>query len=361
MKTLLIMAGGTGGHVIPALAVAGLLRDRGINVVWMGTQQGIEATLVPDAGIELKLVDVKGIRGNGLLRKLSAPWVLLRAAVQAMNIIRGVKANAVLGMGGYVSGPGGIMAWLLRRPLVLHEQNAVAGTTNKLLAPFAKRVLTGFANVAALPAGEHIGNPVRPEIIAIEAPQQRLDPEKPGLGILVIGGSQGAQVFNETLPALFKQLQRKLGEETPLRVIHQCGRGNQQAVVSAYTASGQAAEVHEFISDMASAYEAADLVVCRAGAMTVAEVAAAGAVALFVPLPYAIDDHQYYNAMSLAEENAAICVRQDEFVKGAWVKTVSELAADRIRLIEMAVKARSCAKPKAAAQAADRCMEVMNA
>lgn len=359
MKTLLIMAGGTGGHVIPALAVADELRGRNINIVWMGTRHGIEARLVPAAGIELKLVDVVGIRGNGLVRKLSAPWVLLRAALQAMKIIRSVQANAVLGMGGYVSGPGGVMAWLLRRPLILHEQNAVAGTTNKLLAPLAKGVLTGFASVAALPDGEYIGNPVRPEIIAIEAPQKRLEQNSKNLNILVVGGSQGAQVFNQTLPALFHQLQLSAG--ISLKVVHQCGRGNQQAVVSAYAACGQTAEVHEFIQDMAAAYAAADLVVCRAGAMTVAEVAAAGVLALFVPLPYAIDDHQYYNAMSLVEKDAAICIRQNEFVEGGWVEGVRDLAADRARLIEMSVNARACAKPDATEQAADRCMEVMNA
>jgi len=361
MKTLLIMAGGTGGHVIPALAVAGVLRERGVNIVWMGTQQGIEAELVPAAGIELKLLDVKGIRGNGLLRKLAAPLVLLRAAAQAVSIIRSIKANAVLGMGGYVSGPGGLMAWLLRRPLVLHEQNAVAGTTNKILAPLARCVLTGFPSVSALPSGEYIGNPVRPEIIGIEAPEQRLDAQKTGLKVLVIGGSQGAKIFNEKLPALFHELQEKLGDEAKLSVTHQCGRGNQSMVEVAYNEHGQAAQVYEFIQDMAAAYRTADLVVCRAGAMTVAEVAAAGVVALFVPLPYAIDDHQYYNAMSLVKNNAAMCVRQDEFVEGAWIEDLRDLAANRAQLIEMANKARACARPDATVEAADRCMEVMNA
>jgi len=361
MKTLLIMAGGTGGHVIPALAVAGALRERGVNIVWMGTRQGIEAELVPAAGIELKLLDVKGIRGNGLLRKLTAPLLLLRAAVQAQSIIRSIKANAVLGMGGYVSGPGGLMAWILRRPLVLHEQNAVAGTTNKILAPLAKRILTGFPGVAALESGEYIGNPVRPEIIRIDAPQQRLDVNKAGLDVLVIGGSQGAKVFNEMLPAQFHKLQMQLGDEIPLKVTHQCGRGNQPVVEARYKELGQAAGVHEFIHDMASAYRSADLVICRAGAMTVAEVAAAGVAAVFVPLPYAIDDHQYYNAMSLAKTNAAMCVRQDEFVKGDWIQDASNLAKNRAQLLEMASKARDCAKPDATTQAADLCMEVMNA
>lgn len=361
MKTMLIMAGGTGGHVIPALAVAGILRERGVNIVWMGTRLGIEHELVPSAGFELKLLDVKGIRGNGLVRKLLAPISLLRAATQALSIIISVKANAVLGMGGYVSGPGGLVARLLMRPLVLHEQNAIAGTTNKLLAPFATRIITGFENVPSLGKGVYLGNPVRPEIVAIEPPEQRLELEKAALDVLVVGGSQGAQVFNETLPALFKELQQALGDAHPLSIVHQCGRDNREKVEKAYVEAGLSVKVREFIQDMATAYQISDLVVCRAGAMTVAEVAAAGAVALFVPLPYAIDDHQFYNARSLADKQAAICMRQDVFIKGDWLGTVVELAQDRGRLLQMASKARACSKPKAAVMAADICMEVMDA
>lgn len=361
MKTMLIMAGGTGGHVIPALAVADILRDRGVNIVWMGTRRGIEHELVPAAGFELKLVDVKGIRGNGLVRKLLAPFALLRAAAQAFSIISSVKTNAVLGMGGYVSGPGGLVARLMRRPLVLHEQNAIAGTTNKLLAPFATRIITGFENVPSLEKADYLGNPVRPEIIAIEAPDTRLDMQKAGLNVLVVGGSQGAQVFNESLPAMLSTLQGKLGGLRPLHIVHQCGRNNDELVGKAYAQAGLEAQVCEFIQDMADAYRNSDLVVCRAGAMTVAEVAAAGAVALFVPLPYAIDDHQFYNAKTLADKQAAYCVRQDVFIKGEWLNTVLKLTKDRGSLLQMANRARACAKPEAAAQAADICMEVMNA
>ncbi len=361
MKTMLIMAGGTGGHVIPALAVADILRERGINIVWMGTRRGIEHELVPAAGFELKLLDVKGIRGNGLIRKLLAPFGLIRAALQALSIILSVKANAALGMGGYVSGPGGLVARLLMRPLVLHEQNAIAGTTNKLLAPFATRVLTGFENVASLEKGEYIGNPVRAEIIAIESPDQRLDINEKSLSVLIVGGSQGAQVFNETLPELFSRLQQALGDECQLHIVHQCGRGNHEQVEQAYDEAGMSAAVHEFIQDMAAAYRDSDLVVCRAGAMTVAEVAAAGAVALFVPLPYAIDDHQFYNASTLADKQAALCLRQDVFIQGEWLDTVVQLAKDRGRLLEMANRARACSRPQAASQAADICMEVMDA
>ncbi len=361
MKTLLIMAGGTGGHVIPALAVAAVLRERDINVIWMGTREGIEHDLVPAAGIELKLLKVKGIRGNGLMRKITAPWVLARAAVQAMSIILSVKANAVLGMGGYVSGPGGVMAWLMRRPLVLHEQNAIAGTTNKLLAPLASRVMTGFADVASLKKAIHIGNPVRSEIVAIPAPAKRISLNKSTLDILVVGGSQGAQIFNRELPALFARLQESLGKDISLKLVHQCGKGNQAEVEQAYAKAGQPASVDEFIEDMAAAYAESDLVVCRAGAMTVAEVSAAGAVALFIPLPYAIDDHQYHNAQSLASQQAAMCLRQDVFVEGGWIETVALMATDRSKLLEMATRARACAKQDAAERAADICMEVMDA
>lgn len=361
MKTMLIMAGGTGGHVIPALAVAGILRERGVNIVWMGTRQGIEHELVPAAGFELKLLNVKGIRGNGLVRKLLAPFALLRAATQAMSIILSVKANAVLGMGGYVSGPGGMVARLLMRPLVLHEQNAIAGTTNKLLAPFANRIMTGFENVPSLSKGEYLGNPVRPEIIAIKPPEQRLDKTNASLDVLVLGGSQGAQVFNETLPAMFSVLQRSLGEVQPLNITHQCGRNNREKVEKAYAETGLCVEVREFIQDMAAAYQLSDLVICRAGAMTVSEVAAAGAVALFVPLPSAIDDHQFYNAKTLADKQAAFCLRQDVFIKGEWLDSVVQLAKDRGRLLQMAIKARACSKPEATAQAANICMEVMDA
>jgi len=361
MKTLLVMAGGTGGHVMPALAVAKNLSARGVKIVWMGTENGIEHTLVPEAGFDLKLVAVKGIRGAGLARKLSAPFVLLGAAFQALAIIVGCKANAILGMGGYVSGPGGLVGRVLFKPLVLHEQNAVAGTTNKLLAPLATRIMTGFEQVQGLPKATYIGNPVRASIVAIEAPQQRLGGRSKTFKVLVFGGSQGAQVFNENLPALFADLQKRLGYDIELSVVHQCGRNNRSEVVQRYADTGLGYVVEEFISDMAAAYAASDLVICRSGAMTVAEVAAAGAVAVFVPLPYAIDDHQFYNAQSLAEKQAALCFRQEHFVVGEWLDEVVALATDRSRLITMALKARSYARPDATQHAANICMEVLNA
>ncbi len=361
MKTLLIMAGGTGGHVMPALAVAKNLRERGVNIVWMGTENGIEHGLVPDAGFELKLVRVKGIRGAGLMRKITAPFVLLGAAFQAMVIILGCKANAILGMGGYVSGPGGMVGRLFLKPLVLHEQNAVAGTTNKLLAPFASRVLTGFQQVQGLSETTFTGNPVRSDIAAIEAPQKRLPIQSKEFKVLVIGGSQGAQVFNENLPGLLSELQNRLGKKIRLNVIHQCGKNNLDDVSRHYAETGLKFQVLEFISDMANAYSVSDVVICRAGAMTVSEVAAAGAVAVFVPLPYAIDDHQFYNAKAMSENKASLCFRQDSFEAGEWLDDVLVLAKDRRRLISMATRARAFARPDATRQAADICLEVLNA
>lgn len=361
MKTLLIMAGGTGGHVMPALAVAKNLRARGVNIVWMGTASGIEHELVPDAGFDLRLVKVKGLRGTGVLRKLTAPFVLLGAAMQAMLIILSCKANAILGMGGYVSGPGGLVGRVLLKPLVLHEQNAVAGTTNKLLAPFAKCVMTGFEQVKGLSATTFVGNPVRDEIVQIEAPENRLPRQSREFKVLLFGGSQGAQVFNENLPRLLSELQRRMGDEIQLKVMHQCGWNNLDDVSLQYTKAGLSFDVHEFIDDMASAYSNSDLVICRSGAMTVSEVAAAGAVALFVPLPYAIDDHQYYNAKAMSEGQAAMCFRQERFIAGEWMDEVLELARDRSQLISMAVKAHAFARPDATREAADICLEVLNA
>ena len=361
MKTLLVMAGGTGGHVIPALAVAKDLRARGVKIIWMGTRSGIEHELVPAAGIDLRLVQVSGIRGSGLLRKLTAPFVLLLAALQALNIIITSKANAVLGMGGFVSGPGGVVARLLSKPLVLHEQNAIAGTTNRLLAPWATRVLTGFAGVPDLRKQEHIGNPVKTDIVALADPAIRLADHNLRLNILIVGGSQGAMVFNQKLPRLLAKLESELADEIQLTVHHQCGKGNATEVKQYYAEVSQTAKVSEFIDDMAAAYAWSDIVICRAGAMTVAEIAAAGTVALFVPFPYAIDDHQFYNAKAMVDAGAAFCERQEVFLSGKWTRKIKGLVENRDRLIQMAQKARQFAKPDATERVADICLEVMNA
>ena len=361
MKTLLIMAGGTGGHVMPALAVAKNLHDRGVNIIWMGTREGIEFEMVPKAGFDLRLVNVKGLRGSGLSRKLAAPFVLLLAAIKAIKIIASSKANVILGMGGFVSGPGGVVGRLLGKPLVLHEQNAIAGTTNKLLAPLARRVLTGFADVTSFRKSEHIGNPVKADISAIASPAERLAGRSTEFNVLVIGGSQGAQIFNQELPTLLHKLQSALTDAIKLSVRHQCGRNNKHDLDKLYSDTLPATEVVEFIDDMAAAYQWSDVVICRAGAMTVAEIASAGAVALFIPYPYAIDDHQYYNAKAMVDDGAALSMRQDEFVQGHWLTELAKLAKNRARLLEMAEKARRFSRPDATQRVADICMEVMNA
>lgn len=346
---------------MPALAVARNLQARGVNIIWMGTREGIEFEIVPKAGFDLRLVNVKGLRGSGLSRKLAAPWVLLMAAFKAIKIIISSKANAILGMGGFVSGPGGVAGRLLGKPLVLHEQNAIAGTTNKLLAPLARRVLTGFAGVSSFRKSEHIGNPVKADISAIASPAERLAGRSAEFNVLVIGGSQGAQIFNQELPVLLHKLQSALTGGIKLSVRHQCGKSNKHDLDRLYSGTMPSTEVAEFIDDMAAAYQWSDVVICRSGAMTVAEIAAAGAVALFVPYPFAIDDHQYYNAKAMVDDGAAFSVRQEIFLEGRWIAELVALAQDRAGLLEMAEKARGFARPDATEQVADICMEVMNA
>ncbi len=357
MKTLLVMAGGTGGHVIPALSVAKELRERGVRIIWMGTRTGIEADLVPQAGFELKTIKVNGLRGTGMLRKLTAPFVLMSAALQAMRVIISSRASAMLGMGGFASGPGGLVGWMLNKPLIIHEQNAIAGTTNRLLATKAKRRLSGFATAKGMANSQHTGNPLKPEFAQLAAPAQRLTDHVGPLKVLVIGGSLGAQVFNDLLPDFFAKLQPIVA----LEIRHQAGKGRETVVGEAYAQRQLTATVSEFIQDMPAAFGWADLVVCRSGAMTVSEVAAAGAAALFVPYPHAIDDHQWHNAQQLAQDGSAICIRQAEFETGQWLSTVSALAQDRSPLVKMAEQARAHAKLDATVAVADICMEVLNA
>lgn len=358
MSTLLIMAGGTGGHVYPALAVAEHLRARQVNVVWLGTRAGLEARVVPARGIEMEWVAIRGLRGHGLGRWLIMPAMLLRAMVQTARIIRRRRPDALLGMGGFVAGPGALVGRLLGRPLVIHEQNAVAGTTNRWLARLASRVLTGFPNPAGLPgASEYVGNPVRDDIGAVPAPAERLAGRDGPLRLLVVGGSQGARVLNETLPAA---LARFAAAERPL-IRHQSGRDRATAVAADYRQHGVDATVEEFIDDMAAAYAWSDLVVCRAGAMTIAELAAAGAAAILVPFPQAVDDHQTVNARFLADRDAALLVPQSDCTPQRLYALLAEFAADRPRLKAMAERAHGLARPDASERVASRCLEVMRA
>ena len=352
-RCVLIMAGGTGGHVMPALAVAEALRGEGWRVVWLGTRAGMEAKLAVAKGFEMAWVKMAGVRGKGLLTKLLLPFNLLTAFWQAARAIFRFRPDVALGLGGYVAFPGGMMAALLNKPLVIHEQNAVAGLTNKILARLADRVLLGLPLAAhsslLTPRSsppEWVGNPVRPEIAALAAPEQRLAGRTGPLRLLVIGGSLGARALNELLP---KALALLPVERRPL-IRHQSGAQQLDALTANYVNAGVVAEALAFIEDMAAALSWADLVICRAGALTVAEIAAAGLAALFVPFPFAVDDHQTANASFLAGAGAAWLMQQKDLSPeklAAWLAGLT-----RAELLERAVKARALAKPEATARVA---------
>jgi len=349
---ILIMAGGTGGHIFPGIAVARELRTRGIPVVWLGGNAGLETRLVPQAGFELETISFSGVRGKGLMTLVMAPWRLLRAVFAARAVMRRVHPGSVLSMGGYAAAPGGIAAWLARVPLVVHEQNRVAGFTNRLLARFAQRVLAGFAD--ALPNADWVGNPVRAEIAALPTPRERIADRDGALRVLVLGGSQGAKSLNTLLPQVFQ----RRGHSLQLAIRHQCGARHLEQTVSAYAAADVAADVAAFIDDMAAAYAWADLVICRAGALTLAELCAAGVGAILVPYPAAVDDHQTRNAEVLVQAGAARRVSEgDDFVKNLGAQ-LDDLARERLRLLTMANAARALARPDAAARIADICVEV---
>lgn len=349
-KTLLVMAGGTGGHVFPGLAVADLLHSEGWTIHWLGTADRMEARLVPEHGYPLHTISISGVRGNGIRRLLAAPFKIANAVRQARRILKETQPHVVLGMGGFAAGPGGVAARMAGIPLVLHEQNAAAGMTNRLLARIASKVLMAFPG--AFEQGEVVGNPVRPDVIALPAPAERISLALQPLRLLVVGGSLGAKVLNDTLPAALAQV------NAPVAVRHQCGKGNSEAVRAAYQAKGVQADVSDFINDMAAAYGEADLVVCRAGALTVSEVAAAGLGAIFVPLPHAVDDHQTKNAQALVNEGAALLMPQAGLTPAALAQQLEQLAGNRERLQQMAVKARQLAITDAAAQVA-QCLRTL--
>lgn len=348
-KTILIMAGGTGGHIFPALAVAEKMRDRGWRVVWLGNPDGMEARLVPQHGIEMVWVKFSALRGKGFLRKLLLPFNLLRGFWQAQRVIRQVQPAVVLGMGGYITFPGGMMAALLGKPLVLHEQNSVAGLANRVLAGVADRIATGFPNV--LNNGVWAGNPVRPEIAALPVPAERLAGRSGPLRVLVIGGSLGAQALNEAVP-LGMALP---GDGEMPQIVHQAGEKHLAALQANYAAAGVPAHCVAFIEDMAGAYEWADLVICRAGALTIAELAAAGVASVLVPFPHAVDDHQTGNARFLVEAGGAFLLPQNELTPESIAGLRSH---SRGQLLEMAEKARGLAKPDATEAVANICAEI---
>ncbi|WP_243042590.1 undecaprenyldiphospho-muramoylpentapeptide beta-N-acetylglucosaminyltransferase [Dyella sedimenti] len=349
---VLIMAGGTGGHIFPGLAVAEALQGKGVPVVWLGAVGGMETKVVPAHGIELVTVPVGGLRGKGLNTRLLAPFMLARALLASLAALRRIKPRSVLSMGGYVAGPGGVAARLLHRPLLVHEQNRVAGFTNRKLAAHAQRVLAGFSD--ALPGAEWVGNPVRGAIAALPPPRERMAGRGGRPRLLVLGGSLGARALNLALPqalALLSPAQRP-------EVLHQCGNRGIDEARAAYEKAGVQAQIVPFIEDMAGTYAWADLAVCRAGALTLAELTAAGLGSVLVPFPYAVDDHQTRNAEALVAAHAAELMQEKDLDVQQLAQRLEALLDDRARLVAMAEAARTLAKPDAAEVIARACMEV---
>jgi UDP-N-acetylglucosamine--N-acetylmuramyl-(pentapeptide) pyrophosphoryl-undecaprenol N-acetylglucosamine transferase len=351
LKTILIMAGGTGGHIFPGLAVADEMRSAGWDVVWMGGRGGMEERLVPPHGHRTAWIRARAARGKGLVQKLLLPASLLYSFWESARHILRIKPDVVLGLGGYVAFPGGMMASLLNKPLALHEQNAIAGVTNKVLATVCDKVMQAFPET--LTGAEWTGNPVRAGIASLDPPEKRFKNRSGPLRILVVGGSLGAQALNEALPRSLALLAEK-----PL-VVHQAGEKHLETLQKNYAAAGVRGELVAFIQDMAQRYAEADLVICRAGAMTVSELAAGGLASVLVPFPHAVDDHQTANARFLADRGAAILLQQRDMTPEKLAEVIRSL--DRTRLLDMAAKARALGKPEAAKVVAHRCMQLAEA
>jgi UDP-N-acetylglucosamine--N-acetylmuramyl-(pentapeptide) pyrophosphoryl-undecaprenol N-acetylglucosamine transferase len=348
LKSVLIMAGGTGGHIFPGLAVAEELRAAGWDVIWMGARGGMEERLVPRHGYKTAWIRARAARGKGVVQKLMLPANLLFSFWESARHIRRLRPSVVLGLGGYVAFPGGMMASLLNRPLALHEQNAIAGLTNRVLAQVSDKVMVAFPE--ALKGAEWTGNPVRAEIAAIPEPDARFQGRHGSLRILVVGGSLGAQALNEAMPKALSLLQ-----ERPV-VVHQAGEKHIDTLKKNYAEAGVQGELVAFIDDMARRYAEADLVVCRAGAVTVAELSAGGMASILVPFPYAVDDHQTANARFLSDRGAAVLIQQRDLSPEKLAQLIGSL--DRAKLLDMAQKARALGKPDAARVVARRCMQL---
>ncbi len=353
-KTLMVMAGGTGGHVYPAMAVADYLKNLGWSIVWLCTEGGMENRLIENKGYEKAMITMRGVRGNGLMGWLLLPVKLTKAFAQSVAAIRQYQPNVVLGMGGFAAFPGGLMAKVLGKPLVIHEQNSIAGLTNKVLAVFATRVLAAFPSSFAkeinVGKAQIVGNPVRADIAQVVAPESRVNTG--ALRILVVGGSLGAQALNEVIP---KALAEIAVENRP-QVVHQAGEKHIATLQANYQAAGVNADAKAFINNMADMYTWSDVVICRAGALTVAEISAVGVASVLVPFPHAVDDHQTSNARYLSDAGAAILVPQAEFNVQKVVALLKDL--NREKCLEMAIKARALGKPEATASVAKICMEV---
>lgn len=353
-RRFLMMAGGTGGHVFPALATARRLQELGHEVQWLGSAGGMEERLLGATDIPLSVISVSGLRGKGQLALLAAPFRLVRALFQAMAVVRRVQPDCVVGMGGFVTGPGGLAAWLGRRPLLVHEQNAVAGMTNRILARFAKTVMEAFpGSFGGKVVTRCTGNPVRPDVVALPAPEQRMAARTGALRVLVLGGSLGAQAINQAVPAAAALMPADGRPD----IRHQCGERNHDEALANYERAGVTASVEPFIEDMAEAYGWADLVVCRAGALTVSELCAAGVGAVLVPFPHAVDDHQTGNAGYMVKAGAALLMPQSRLTPELLAQTLTDLMNERQRVLDMASAARTLARPDATERVVNYCLE----
>ena len=355
-RRVLIMAGGTGGHVFPALALARLLRSASHEVVWLGTQRGLEARVVPAEQIPIEWLSMSGVRGKGVLTLLLAPFKLAWSVWQALGVMRRRQPALVVGFGGFVTGPGGVAAWLTRRPLVIHEQNAIAGYSNRMLAHLARRVLTAFPQ--SFPAGvdaQVVGNPVRADIVMQPPPAERFARREGALRLLVVGGSLGASRLNTVVPFAVEQ------SGLELHVRHQAGERGLDSARAAYEEAGVSADISAFITDKAQAYADADLVICRAGALTVSELAAVGVASILVPFPAAVDDHQTVNAQYLVREGAAVLIADRDLTPARLASELKLLCAGRGKLLAMGERARLVAKPRAAEDMAAACMQHLEA
>ncbi len=356
-KPILIMAGGTGGHVYPALAVALTLRSKSKNILWLGTHHGLEARVVSDAGIDLKKINVRGLRKKGLMALIIAPLQLIWALLQSLAVMIRYRPSLVIGMGGFVSGPGGIAAWLTRKPLFIHEQNAVAGTTNRLLAPLAQVVFEAFPNTFnSRINAKTVGNPVREDITDLPLPKDRFSARKGRMRLLVLGGSQGALTLNKKIPAALAQIDPKY---RPI-IRHQCGEKTFKEAHKAYKNYDLDVELSTYIEDIDSAYAWADLVICRAGALTVAELCAAGVPAIFIPYPSAVDDHQTENAKLMTKAGAAIIIQENDLTLELLSSLLLDWLQSRRLLLEKANKARSLAQPNSLFQITDICLKKLD-
>jgi len=346
---VMILAGGTGGHIFPGLAVANELRARSVPVIWIGSDGGMETRLVPQHGIAIETIAVRGLRGKGVMGLLSAPFVILRSVFQAIGKVRKHQPRAVLSFGGFAAGPAGLAAWLLRKPLLVHEANRAPGFTNRVLAKVADRVLCGFPDSFRNLPNTVVGNPVRPEIAALQSPQQRLANRTGAVRLLVLGGSQGARAINAAVPKVLASMKGKIDFE----IRHQCGEKLLADAKKSYETSGVDASVEAFIQNMAEAYGWADIVIGRAGALTIAELCAAGVGSILIPFPGAVDDHQARNAQYLKECGAGDWLRQTETLEHDLQQLLSEFCEDRKFLMQLAVAARKASLPNATKDVAD--------